>query len=94
MEECQISRLVLSPVFSKRFLWVIVFQQTGFTFREKLAAVGGTLKIPHFTKGKSQLSGEEVDTSRELSNVRIHVEKVIGQIKKFISYKILYPLPR
>lgn len=45
-----------------------------------LATRGATLKIPHFTKGRKQLSAQEVDTSRHLSNVRIHIERVIGKI--------------
>lgn len=39
------------------------------------------LIIPSFTKGKKQLSGCNVDTSRQLSRVRIHVERVIGHLK-------------
>jgi len=39
------------------------------------------LEIPAFTKGK-QLSQEEVEQSRQLSRVRIHVERVIGQLRK------------
>ena len=35
------------------------------------------LEIPAFTKGKSQLSQLEVDKSQQISNVRIHVERVI-----------------
>ena len=45
-----------------------------FTFKEKLSAVGATLKIPHFTKGKNYLSGKEVDTSHQLLNAKTHVE--------------------
>ena len=59
---------------------------------EKLSALGATLKIPSFTKGKKQLSGGEVDTSRQLSSVRIHVERVIGRIKKFRLLQTTLPL--
>ena len=69
-----------------------ILADRGFTFKEELAAVGATLKIPHFTKGKSQLSGKEVDTLRQLSNVRIHVERVIGQIKKIRMLQNIVPL--
>ena len=34
--------------------------------------------MPPFTRGKKQLSQPEVDTARQLSRVRIHVERVIG----------------
>ena len=55
----------------------------GFNVKEELSALGATLKIPSFTKGKKQLCGGEMDTSRQLSSVRIRVERVIGRIKKF-----------
>ena len=69
-----------------------ILADRGFNFREELAAVGATLKIPNFTKGKKQLSGSEVDTSRQLSNVRIHVERVIGRIKKFRYIQHIVPI--
>ena len=72
-----------SGFFQKISMGDCILADRGFTFKEELAAVGATLKIPHFTKGKSQLSGKEIGTSHQLPNVRIHVERVIGQIKKF-----------
>ena len=54
-----------------------------------LATHGSILKIPHFTKEKSQMLGEEVDNSRKTSNVIIHVERVIGRIHKFRIYNQL-----
>ena len=51
-----------------------ILADRGFTFKEELAVVSATLKIPHFTKDKSQLSVKEIDTLRQLSNVRIHAE--------------------
>ena len=45
-----------------------------FDIVEDLALRGAALAIPSFTKGKSQLSQREVETSRELSRVRIHIE--------------------
>ena len=63
----------------------------GFTVVEKLASCGATLKIPHFTKGKAQMSGKVVSTSRKISNVHIHVERVIGRLRR---YRILqYNIP-
>ena len=40
----------------------------------------------HLPRGEPQLSRREVEFSRQLSNVRIHVERTIGRIK---TYKIL-----
>ncbi|KAK0153149.1 hypothetical protein N1851_005166 [Merluccius polli] len=59
---------------------------------DELAAYGATLRIPHFTKGKKQLSAQEVDTARQLSRVRIHVERVIGWWKKFKILQTVIPV--
>lgn len=45
------------------------------------------IKTPPFTRGKRQLEKVQVDWSRELSLVRIHVERVIGVLKQ--KYTIL-----
>jgi len=45
------------------------------------------VKTPPFTKGKKQLEKQEVDWSRELSIVRIRVERIIGVLKQ--KYTIL-----
>ena len=45
------------------------------------------VKVPPFTKGKKQLEKIQVDWSRELSVVRIHVERIIGVLKQ--KYTIL-----
>ena len=45
------------------------------------------VKVPPFTRGKQQLEKVDVDWSRELSIVRIHVERLIGQLK--LKYTIL-----
>ena len=45
------------------------------------------VKIPPFIKGKKQLEKVDVDWSRELSLVHIHVERVIGVLKQ--KYTIL-----
>ena len=60
-----------------------VLADRGFTIAEELTLCGATLKIPHFTKGKTQMSGKEVDASQKISNIRIHVEKTIGRLRKF-----------
>ena len=45
------------------------------------------LVIPAFTRGKPQLSAAEVQFSRDIANVRIHIERVIGGVKN--KYSIL-----
>lgn len=69
-----------------------ILADRGFNIKEEFAMKGAILKVPSFTKGKNQLSGLEVDTSRRLSNVRIHVERVIGRIKKFRLLQSIIPI--
>ena len=51
------------------------------------------IKIPPFSKGKKQLEKVEVDWNRELSIVRIHVERVVGVWKqKFTILRGVLPI--
>ncbi len=61
----------------------IVMADRGFNFPEYLAAKGVQLLIPASTRGKTQLSGQEVSVSRHMSRMRIHVERAIGRIKNY-----------
>ena len=54
---------------------------------EFAAGCGVELIIPSFTEPKKQLSSKEVETSRQIANVRIHVERTIGLIKNI--YRII-----
>lgn len=45
------------------------------------------VKHPLFTRGKARLSKLEVDSSRQLSQVRINIERVIGAVRQ--KYMIL-----
>lgn len=64
-----------------------IMADRGFSIGDDLAMCGARLRIPAFTKGKEQLSTKEVETTRWLARVRIHIERVIGQLHK--KYKIL-----
>ena len=44
-------------------------------------------KIPAFTRGKKQLPAFEIDDTWQIASVRIHVERVIGLVRR--KYKIL-----
>lgn len=65
----------------------VVLADRGFTCNERAQMVLAEVKTPPFTKGKKQLEKQDVDWSRELSVVRIHVERVIGVLKQ--KYTIL-----
>ena len=65
----------------------LVLADRSFDISEELELYGATLAVPPFTKGKLQLSQREVEESRNLSRIRIHVERAIGRLK---YYKILH----
>ena len=70
----------------------VVLADRGFTMSEDIALRGAKLIIPAFTRGKTQLSQKDVEMSKQLSKVRIHVERVIGLMKN--RYTILKgPIP-
>ncbi len=65
-----------------------ILADRGFTLHDDFAArVQTQLITPEFMKGKSQMPAEEVERSREVSNIRIHIERVIGILKN--RYHIL-----
>lgn len=70
----------------------VILANRGFNIHDDIAVRGGRLEIPAFTKGKKQLSREEVEQSRQLSRVRIHVERVIGRLRKKCTI-LAGPLP-
>ena len=45
------------------------------------------MKIPAFTRGEKQLDPIDLENTRGLASVRIHVEGVIGQVRR--KYTIL-----
>ena len=59
----------------------------GFDISDIVAYCGATLKLPAFTRGKDQLSAVDIEDTRKIANVRIHVERVIGLIRR--KYTIL-----
>ena len=69
-----------------------VVADRGFNVKEEMAIKGCKLLVPAYTKGKTQLSNEDVDKSRKLSHVRIHVERVIGRLKSFNVLQTIIPI--
>lgn len=70
----------------------VVLADRGFTIEHSVTAMRAELHMPAFTKGRDQLTALEVEKSRAISNVRIHVERVIGSVRQ--KYSILGgPLP-
>ena len=55
------------------YVFFKVMADRGFLIKEELICRGANLVIPAFTKGKNQLKGTEVISSRKIANLRIHV---------------------
>ncbi|SMN01989.1 hypothetical protein SPONN_290 [uncultured Candidatus Thioglobus sp.] len=71
----------------------IVLADRGFDIADSVGFFQAQLHIPAFTKGKSQLSPLEVEETRSIANVRIHVERVIGCVRqKFTILKETLPI--
>ena len=65
----------------------MILADRGFLIEDDVAIQGARLVIPAFTKGNQQLSKREVEQSRQMACVRVHVERVIGVLKN--RYTIL-----
>lgn len=65
----------------------LVLADRGFDIQSSVGSLYGELKIPAFTKGKDQLNPVAIESTRQIANVRIHVERVIGLVRQ--KYTIL-----
>ena len=65
----------------------MVMADRGFTISESVGLKQAELAIPTFTKGKAQLYPIDVEKTRGIASVRIHVERVIGLLRN--KYTIL-----
>ena len=65
----------------------LVLADRGFTIHDEIMYYQADLNIPAFTKGKNHLDPVEIEKTRNLANVRIHVERVIGILRQ--KYTIL-----
>ena len=74
-------------VFFKNCYLVMLFWQTVALTSDSVGMMQARLHIPAFTRGKSQLDALEVENTRTIANVRIHVERVIGVVRQ--KYSIL-----
>ena len=57
-----------------------VLADRGFVISDSVGILQENLHVPAFTKGKYQLSALEVEETRPIANVRIHVERMIGLV--------------
>ena len=91
-EEEQAINISLSIARSYRILFPgdTVLADRGFDIADSVDSYCSNLKIPAFTKGKNQLSGIEIEQTRYIANVPIHVERVIGTLDKNIQFLFVH----
>lgn len=65
-----------------------VLADRGFNIANEVSIYYATVQIPAFTKGKAQLDPKDVEETRKIASVRIHVERVIGTLRQ--KYQILF----
>ncbi|KAK0153154.1 hypothetical protein N1851_005172 [Merluccius polli] len=65
----------------------IVLADRGFNIRESVGMMCAEVKVPTFTRGHAQLDAKDVEETRAIAHLRIHVERVIGVVRnKFILH--------
>jgi len=65
----------------------MVLADRGFDIRESVGMMCAEVRTSTFTKGQRQLDAKDVEETRSLANLRIHVERVIGVVRN--KYQIL-----
>ena len=58
----------------------IILADRGFDISDSVGMMYAEVKIPAFTRGKSQLCAKDVESTRKIAHLRIHVERVIGNL--------------
>lgn len=59
----------------------IILADKGFTISDIIRAKKATLNIPTFLRNKRQFSPAELETDKQVTSLRIHVERVIGLLR-------------
>ncbi|XP_051156353.1 uncharacterized protein LOC127278597 [Leptopilina boulardi] len=71
-----------SGFLDKLLPYDLVLADRGFLIEEDVQSVLAEVKLPAFTKGKSQLHPKEIEETRQIAHVRIHVERIIGSLRQ------------
>ena len=62
-----------------------ILADRGFEIKDVVGLMSSQLEIPAFTRGKKQLDAVTIEQTRKIANVCIHVERVIGSVRKKYS---------
>ena len=63
-----------------------ILADQGFDINDSVALYQASMSIPAFTRGKTQMDAIEVEQTRRIANVRIHVGRLIGNIRQNYSF--------
>ena len=80
-----LERTNIKHILNKLLPWDLVLPDRGFTIVEGMMLQQVQLAIPAFTKGKDQLYLVDIEKTRGIANVHIHVESVIGLLRRKCS---------
>jgi len=74
-----------SGILKKLLPGNILLADRGFDIAKDVSLMQASLEIPTFTIGLTQLSPNDVEKTRKIVNLRIHVERVIGATRQGFS---------
>uniref|UniRef100_A0A3P8QH58 THAP-type domain-containing protein n=1 Tax=Astatotilapia calliptera TaxID=8154 RepID=A0A3P8QH58_ASTCA len=66
----------------------VVLADRGFDIRDAVGMMCAEVKIPAFTRGFCQLDAKDIENTRAIAHLRIHVERVIGSLRN--KFKMLH----
>ncbi|XP_039464859.1 uncharacterized protein LOC120438542 isoform X2 [Oreochromis aureus] len=66
----------------------VVLADRGFDIRDAVGMMCAEVKIPAFTRGFCQLDAKDIENTRAIAHLRIHVEQVIGSLRN--KFKMLH----
>uniref|UniRef100_A0A8C9ZFR5 THAP-type domain-containing protein n=1 Tax=Sander lucioperca TaxID=283035 RepID=A0A8C9ZFR5_SANLU len=66
----------------------LVLADRGFNIKDSVGMMCAEVKIPAFTKSRCQLDAKDVEDTRAIAHLRIHVERVIGSLRN--KYTLLH----
>ena len=69
-----------------------VMADRGFQIKEELMLIFCTLSVPPGAKAKAQMTTAECKTTKNVANLRIHLERAINRTKTFLILKSILPI--